>query len=80
LEFLFGNPEHHVIGRQIFEALRSLGPALGSAFEALLLIAGATLIAYGAWLAYPPAGAIVGGVLVIVGVILRQRGSAEDRR
>ncbi len=69
-----------MIGRQISNALRSLGPALGSTFEALLLIGGAGLIAYGAWQAYPPAGPIVGGVLIIVGVILRQRGSTEDRR
>lgn len=78
---MFGNRSNRiVIGRQIFNALRSLGPALGSLFEALLLISGAALIAYGAWLAYAPAGAIVGGVLIIVGVILRQRGSVEDRR
>ena len=69
-----------MIGRQIFEALRSLGPAMGSAFEGLLLIGAAALIAYGAWQAYPPAGPIVGGVLIIVGVILRQRGSADERR
>jgi CHASE2 domain-containing sensor protein len=69
-----------LIGRQILDALRSLAPALGSAFEATLLLGAAGLIAYGAWQAYPPAGPIVGGVLIIVGVILRQRGSADERR
>lgn len=33
-------------------------------------MAGAGAIAYGAWLVYPPAGFIVGGALVLVGVLL----------
>lgn len=33
-------------------------------------LAGVGLIAYGAWLVYPPAGYIVGGVLLIVGVLV----------
>jgi len=32
----------------------------------LLLIAGAAAVSYGAWLAYPPLGFVVGGVLAIV--------------
>jgi len=31
----------------------------------VLLIAGTGILSYGAWLAYPPAGFIVGGALTI---------------
>jgi hypothetical protein len=41
----------------------------------LVLIAGAGLIAYGAWQAYQPAGSIVGGILLIAGTLLRARGA-----
>jgi len=64
-----------MIAKHIGAAVRALGPALGNAFEAGLLLAGAGLISYGAWEAYRPAGPIVGGVLLIAGVILRARGS-----
>jgi hypothetical protein len=33
-------------------------------------LAGATLIAYGAWLAFPPAGYIIGGMLLMAGAVL----------
>lgn len=36
-------------------------------------LAGAGLVAYGAWLAYPAAGFIVGGVLVLAGAFLSVR-------
>lgn len=32
-----------------------------------LLLAGAGCVSYGAWLIYPPAGFIVGGLLLLVG-------------
>jgi len=32
----------------------------------LLLVAGAAGLSYGAWLAYPPAGYVVGGALAII--------------
>ena len=36
-----------------------------------LLVGGAAALAYGAWLAYPPAGYIVGGALTLLaGVVL----------
>lgn len=37
-------------------------------------LAGAGAIAYGAWLVYPPAGFIVGGGLVLVGVLMSSFG------
>jgi hypothetical protein len=64
-----------VIARHIGTAIRALGPGLASIIEAALLLAGAALIAFGAWQAYPPAGPIVGGALLIAGVILRAKGA-----
>lgn len=40
----------------------------------LLLVGGATAISYGAWMIYPPAGFIVGGLLSISGGVLLIRG------
>jgi hypothetical protein len=61
--------------KSIAAALRSLGAPLGTLVEGLLLLTGAGAVAYGAWMAYRPAGPIVGGVLLIAGVILRARGA-----
>lgn len=38
-----------------------------------LLISGAVLIAYGAWLIYPPAGFITAGLLLLVAGVLASR-------
>lgn len=40
-------------------------------------LAGVAAISYGAWLAWPPAGYIVGGALVLVGVLLSARGDVS---
>lgn len=61
--------------KQIGAAIRALSPGLAALLEVLALLAGAMLIAYGAWEAYRPAGPIVLGALLITGVILRARGS-----
>ncbi len=37
-------------------------------------LAGAGLVAYGAWLVFPPAGFITGGVLLLAGALLLSRG------
>jgi len=39
-----------------------------------LLVGGAAAISYGAWMIYPPAGFIVGGLLSISGGVLLIRG------
>jgi hypothetical protein len=39
-------------------------------------VAAAGAIAYGAWLIYPPAGFITGGVLALAGVVLTSFGKA----
>jgi hypothetical protein len=64
-----------MIARRIGGALKALVPALSAFTEACVLLAGAALIAYGAWQAYPPAGPIVGGILIVAGTILRARGA-----
>lgn len=65
----------------MFRKLSIQAAALGRASAAVLpsllrdiagLIAVA-LICYGAWLTYPPAGFIVGGVLLLAGVMLLSR-------
>ena len=63
------------IAHQLSAALRALGPPLAAMIEVSLLLLGAALVAYGAWEAWKPAGPMVGGTLLIVGVILRARGS-----
>lgn len=39
----------------------------------VLIIAGAASASYGAWLAWPPAGPLIGGMLLIVAGILIAR-------
>ena len=41
----------------------------------LIGVIGASLVAYGAWLVFPPAGFITGGVLLLAGALLLSRGS-----
>jgi hypothetical protein len=38
-------------------------------------IAGAVLVAYGAWRVYPPAGIILAGLMLLMGCILWARGA-----
>jgi hypothetical protein len=64
-----------MIAKHINAAMRALGPGMAAIVEALILLGGAALVAYGAWQTYAPAGPMVGGVLLIAGVILRARGS-----
>lgn len=64
-----------MIAKHIGAALRAIAPAVGSLLELVALLAGAALIAFGAWQAYAPAGPMVGGVLLIAGVLLRARGA-----
>lgn len=37
-------------------------------------IAAVAAIAFGAWMVYPPAGFIVGGIIVLAGVVAMARG------
>lgn len=71
------------VASDIFAGLRHTLPKVdveaivgqaGALLEVGALLAGAGLIAYGAHMAWPPAGFLVGGVQLIAGVILRARG------
>jgi hypothetical protein len=63
-----------VIATRIGSAIRGMVPGLASLTETAFLLGGATLIAFGAYQVYAPAGDITGGVLLIAGTILRARG------
>jgi ABC-type protease/lipase transport system fused ATPase/permease subunit len=52
----------------------SLSARLAALARDLAGLAGAGLVAYGAWLVYRPAGFIAGGVLLIAASILLARG------
>ncbi|MFF3891388.1 hypothetical protein [Streptomyces sp. NPDC001914] len=45
------------------------GLAVGAAWRALPGLAGLGLVAYGAWLAWPPAGFMTAGVLVLADLV-----------
>lgn len=48
---------------------------LATVMRDLAGLAGAGLVAYGAWLVFPPAGFITGGVLLLAGALLLLRGT-----
>lgn len=58
---------------RIETAAAALGQAARSWTPDVLMIAGAALIAFGAWLIYPPVGFIAGGVLTLAGGVLAAR-------
>ncbi len=51
-------------------ALRTIAEAVPGLLRDLAGLSGVGLVAYGAWLVYPPAGFIVGGCLLIFGALL----------
>jgi hypothetical protein len=63
------------IAKHVNAAIRLLAPTVGELVETGALIAGAALVAYGAFEIYRPAGPITAGVLLIAGILLRARGN-----
>ena len=51
-------------------ALRTIAMAVPSLVRDLAGLCGVGLVSYGAWMIYPPAGFIAGGILLIVGALL----------
>ncbi len=51
-------------------ALRTIAEAAPGIVRDLAGLCGVGLVSYGAWLIYPPAGFITGGILLIVGALL----------
>lgn len=56
-------------------AVRTIALAVPSLVRDLAGLCGVGLVSYGAWLIYPPAGFIAGGILLIVGALLISLGS-----
>ena len=59
--------------------VRAVAAALPVLLRDLVGLAAVASIAYGAWLIYPPAGFIVGGVLLLAGVIMSVIASGAAR-
>ena len=51
-------------------ALRTIAGAMPGLVRDLAGLCGVGFVSYGAWLIYPPAGFITGGLLLIVGTLL----------
>jgi len=58
------------IGTNFVAACSKIGHASADLLRELAGLAAVGLIAYGTWLIYEPAGFIVGGFLLLIGVIL----------
>jgi hypothetical protein len=56
--------------RLLAVAVRRTSAAMPGFLRDLVGLSGVGLVAYGAWLIYPPAGFIVGGCLLILGALL----------
>ncbi len=54
--------------------MRKFTAAIGALLVDLAGLAGAALLSYGAWLAWHPAGFMLGGALLLAGAVLRARG------
>lgn len=59
--------------------MKHLRNALAKYLSDLVLIAGASAIALGAGLIYPPAGLIAGGALAIAGAVFNALGGGEGQ-
>lgn len=59
--------------KSIVAGARGLFAAVPVITRDLVGLAGAGLVAYGAWLIYVPAGFIIGGVLLILAAVLAAR-------
>ena len=51
-------------------AVRTIAMVVPGHVRDLAGLCGVGLVSYGAWMIYPPAGFIVGGILLIVGALL----------
>lgn len=56
--------------KKLLTALASMAAKLPAAIPDALIVLGVAIVSYGAWLVYPPAGFIVGGVLVLAGGVI----------
>ena len=56
-------------------AVRTIAGVVPGLVRDMAGLCGVGLVSYGAWLIYPPAGFITGGILLIVGALLISLGS-----
>lgn len=56
--------------KHVAAGARAIGAAIPALVRDVVGLAGVGLVSYGAWLTYPPAGFITGGVLLIVAAAL----------
>ena len=56
--------------KQLAAAVRAIAMVVPGLARDLAGLCGVGLVSYGAWLIYPPAGFIIGGILLIVGTLL----------
>jgi hypothetical protein len=56
-------------------AVRTIAGVVPGLVRDLAGLCGVGLVSYGAWMIYPPAGFITGGILLIVGALLISLGS-----
>ena len=56
-------------------AVRTIAGVVPGLVRDLAGLCGVGLVSYGAWLIYPPAGFITGGILLIIGTLLISLGS-----
>lgn len=56
--------------KMITAGLRRAFAAVPFVLREIAIVGGIALVAYGAWLVYPPAGFITGGLLLLIGGIL----------
>lgn len=61
--------------KQLAVAVRAIAAAVPGLLRDLAGLGGVGLVAYGAWLIYPPAGFMVGGTLLILGALLLALGN-----
>jgi len=62
------------LAAQLRGARESMRGAIAANAPDALMLAGASSLSYGAWLVYPPAGFIVGGLLLLAAGILASKG------
>ena len=61
--------------KQLAAAVRTIAMVVPGLVRDLAGLCGVGLVSYGAWMIYPPAGFITGGLRLIVGALLISLGS-----
>ena len=68
-------PLEEAMMKLLAAAVRTIAGAVPGLVRDLAGLCGVGLVSYGAWMIYPPAGFITGGLLLIVGALLISLGN-----